>query len=72
MNYSFPVFHCPLLVEGGKSGGKESFRSKAPLLLNSASLEFPQTFPGTERHNAREPESSSGFWEFFLYLLDSF
>lgn len=72
MNFSFSVYQCPLLVEGGKSGGKEAFRNKPPLLLNSASLEFPQTSPGTERHNAREPESSSGFWGLFLYLLDSF
>lgn len=52
--------------------GTEALEAKTPLLLNSALLEFPQIFPGTERRNAREPESSSGFWGVFLYLLDSF
>lgn len=60
-----------VLVEGVRVG-KEASEAKTPLLLNSALLEFAQIFPGTERHNARELESSSGFLGLFLYLLDSF
>lgn len=52
-------------MEGGKSGGKEAFRSKTPLLLNSASLEFPQTFPGTMPENLNLLRAFGGF--FFIF-----